>query len=134
MRLKASYVVENAVIIPMFMIIIVTMIIVCFYMHDTIMIKNTALKLGIKTEFQEETVNIGEMQQMGVEYIEAKTIYVKKATVAIENGFSQYTVMGYGTFSSKLAFVNHMSHIQKEAIVYKNKPDDFIRLLNAVKQ
>ena len=134
MRLKASYVVENAVIIPMFVIIIVTMIILCFYMHDVIIIKNTVVKLGIRTEFQKENVNVQEVQQLGAEYINEKTMYVKNAKIEIKNKFSNYTVIGYADFSSKLAFINNMSHIKKEAVVYKNKPDDFIRLLNAVKQ
>ncbi len=53
MRLRASFTVENSVIIPLFTIIIVTLVITGLDMHDELVLKAACFQGGMKLEQEE---------------------------------------------------------------------------------
>ena len=73
--------VENAVIVPVFTLIIVALISVSGYMHDKVVMRNILNQLSI-----EYSRNITSNEQKALlvkseEYIKDKTIFVKKVSV-----------------------------------------------------
>lgn len=79
MWLRASYTVENAVIIPLFMIIIVVVMRVSCDMHDSLIQDNVNSQVVIQTELgglNEEDADIYE--SMAQEYLKKRTIFLKK--------------------------------------------------------
>lgn len=53
MRIKASYTVENAVIVPMFMIIIMIMLRLCCDMHDELIKASVNSQVVVQTELND---------------------------------------------------------------------------------
>lgn len=132
MRLKASYTLENSFIMPFFIIVIVLLLYVCFYIHDAVILKNSALKLAIRAESCEQDWQIAELRQQGIDYIKEKTICSHNINVMIENNKGNVTVICTGYFSKALKWMNQTGHLNQSATVNKNRPDDFIRIINAV--
>ena len=131
-RLKASYTVENSFIMPLFIIIIVLLLYVCFYIHDAVILKNSALKLAIRVERIEEDWQRAELRQEGIDYIREKTIFTKNINVIIENNKGNIKVSCTGYFSSALKWMNQTGLLNQSATVNKSKPEEFIRIINAV--
>jgi len=131
-RLKASYTVENSFIMPLFIIIIVLLLYVCFYIHDAVILKNSALKLAIRAERSEEDWQRAELRQEGIDYIREKTIFTKNINVIIENNKGNIKVSCTGYFSSALKWMNQTGLLNQSATVNKSKPEEFIRIINAV--
>ena len=131
-RLKASYTVENSFIMPLFIIIIVLLLYVCFYIHDAVILKNSALKLAIRAERSEEDWQRAELRQEGIDYIREKTIFTKNINVIIENNKGNIKVSCTGYFSSALKWMNQTGLLNQSATVNKSKPEDLIRIINAV--
>jgi len=132
-RLKASYTVENSFIMPLFIIVIVLLLYVCFYIHDAVILKNSALKLAIRVESNEEDWQRAELRQEGIDYIREKTICTQNTNVIIENNKGNIKVSCTGYFSSALKWMNQTGLLNQSATVNKNKPENFIRIINAVK-
>jgi len=131
-RLKASYTVENSFIMPLFIIIIVLLLYVCFYIHDAVILKNSALKLAIRAERSEEDWQRAELRQEGIDYIREKTICTKNINVIIDNNKGNIKVSCTGYFSSALKWMNQTGLLNQSATVNKSKPEEFIRIINAV--
>jgi len=131
-RLKASYTVENSFIMPLFIIVIVLLLYVCFYIHDAVILKNSALKLAIRAERSEEDWQRAELRQEGIDYIREKTIFTKNINVIIENNKGNIKVSCTGYFSSALKWMNQTGLLNQSATVNKSKPEEFIRIINAV--
>jgi len=132
-KLKASYTVENSFIMPLFIIIIVLLLYVCFYIHDVVILKNSALKLAIRAESCEEDWQRAELRQEGIDYIKEKTICTQNTNVIIENNKENIKVTCSGYFSSALKWMSQTGLLNQSATVNKSSPDNFIRMINAVK-
>lgn len=132
MKMRASYTVENSFIMPMFIIVIVLLLYVCFYIHDAVILKSSALKLAIRAESYEEDWQIAELRQEGIDYIREKTICTQNTNVIVENDKSKVTVSCTGYFSSVLKGMNQTGLLNQSATVNKSQPDNFIRIINAV--
>jgi len=132
-KLKASYTVENSFIMPLFIIVIVVLLYLCFYIHDAVILKNSALKLAIRAERCEEDWERAELRQEGIDYIKEKTICTQNTNVVIENNKGNIKVTCTGYFSSSLKWMNLAGLLNQSATVNKSNPDDFIRMINAVK-
>lgn len=132
MRIKASYTVENSFIMPLFIIVIVLLLYTCFYIHDAVILKNSALKLAIRAESCEEDRQIEELKRQGIDYIKEKTICTQNSNVIIENNKGKITVTCTGYFSAALRWMNKKGLLNQNATVNKHRPDDFIRIINAV--
>ena len=79
MWLRASYTVENAVITPLFIMIIIIVMRVSCNMHDELRQSNVNSQIVIQTElegFNEEDKNIYE--KTAEEYLKRRTIFLKK--------------------------------------------------------
>ena len=68
MRIKASYTVENAVIVPMFMIIIMIMLRLCCDMHDELIKASVNSQVVVQTELNDfgkddEEIYVGKAEQ-----------------------------------------------------------------------
>ena len=132
-RLKATYTVENSFIMPLFVIVIVLLLYLCFYIHDAVILKNSALKLAIRAERCEEEWQRAELRQEGIDYIRQKTICTQNTNVIIINNKGNIKVSCTGYFSSALKWMNQSGLLNQSATVNKSRPDNFIRIMNAVK-
>lgn len=134
MRLNGSYTVENSFIMPIFVLVIVLLLNVTFYIHDAVILKNSALKLAVRAERMEEEKQISELRRQGIEYISNKTICTQNVKVTIENNKGEVKVTCMGEFSSAFKILNRTGVLNQSAEVEKNRPDDFIRVINAAKE
>ena len=73
MRIKASYTVENAVIVPMFMIIIMIMLRLCCDMHDELIKASVNSQVVVQTELndfgKDEKSNVAFKYYCDIDYI-----------------------------------------------------------------
>lgn len=106
MRIKASYTVENAVIVPMFMIIIVIMLRLSCDMHDEL----------IKTSVNSQVVVQAELNDFGKDDEE---IYAGKA--------EQY-------LRERTIFLKDCKADGELSIVITNSPEKAIRIFNALRK
>lgn len=135
-RLKASFTVENAFVVPCVVIIIVMLVFLDFYMHDIVVSKNAMVKIAMMTEFEQEYKKgtqkketweeIAEAERKAEEYLKEKTIAQKMSDVnmKLDNG----NVMAECKAVQKLGDIKAVSNIK---VI---EPDNFIRKINAIKK
>lgn len=133
MRVKASYTIENSYIVTLFVIVSVLLIYLCFFIHDSVILKNSALKLAVRAEAVDNDRQVEELKQSGINYITQKTILTKNVLVNIKNNKNNISVECTGNFISSSRLFSQYKNISKHAEVYKSNPDDFIRFTNALK-
>lgn len=129
MKLKASFTVENSVIIPLFVMIVVLLLYCGFLIHDSVVIKATMLKIWTEAESSEE-VKVDNLVTMGEDYIKAKCICVKSVHLDIQESQSGY-VFTCEFYTTRLS-TNHFLQYEKE--YDKNRPSAFIRKINAAER
>lgn len=122
MRLKASFVVENAIIAPLFTLIIVALMSLCLYVRDSLIIENGILIASMKAEQEvrkkDEKDSSTDNKTIDTEgIIESAHDYIQDNVVVI-NGID------------KIKIKNEMD---KKRIA-DNYPPDFIRMINVVKK
>ena len=71
MRIKASYTVENAVIVPMFMIIIMIMLRLCCDMHDKL------IKASVNSQVVVQEIYVGKAEQ----YLKERAIFLNDCKI-----------------------------------------------------
>lgn len=108
MRIRASYTVENSVIIPLFTMIIVVMVILALDMHDEIVFKAAAFQGNMRIE-QEELEGSGASECVAdvTDYINTKTM-------------------------RKTATAGNVKSTGAKVSVDDNNPREFIRKMRAV--
>lgn len=106
MRIEASYTVENAVIVPIFMIVMVIMLRLCCNMHDEL----------IKTSVNSQVIVQAELNDFGREDEE---IYARKA--------EQY-------LRERAIFLSDCKVDEESSIVKTNSPTKAIRIFNALRK
>ena len=129
--------VENAVIVPVFTLIIVAFISVSGYMHDKVVMRNILNQLSI-----EYSRNITSNEQKALlvkseEYIKDKTIFVKKVSVkpgsyaGKENadGINHITCTAEWPFKLDFFGIN-IGNISMSREVYRNHSEQIIRKTN----
>lgn len=130
--------VENAVIVPIFTLIIVALISVSGYMHDKVVMRNILNQLSI-----EYSRNITSNEQKALlvkseEYIKDKTIFVKKVSVkpgsyaGKENaagGINHITCTAEWPFKLDFFGIN-IGNISMSRDVYRNHSEQIIRKTN----
>lgn len=134
MRLKASFTVENSFIMPLLVIIIVAILYLCFFLHDSVILKNTALKIAMRAEFCQEEQQISQIQAQGENYLKEKTICMYGIHITIEREGKSIKVNCSGNFFSLIQWEDQEKMYDKNAAVYKNRPYDFIRKVNAIQK
>lgn len=110
MRIKASFTVENSIIIPLFTVIIALIIKMTFFMHDEVILRNAEFQAAIMLE-QEDKI-LTKIQKRNIiqntsDYIELKSVFYSKDILSVEQDLTQ------------------------KEIVKSNFQPDFIRKINA---
>lgn len=113
MRLRASFTVENSVIIPVFTLIIVTLILFALEWHDSQIIKKAEFQMAIKTEQEQLDDNSDEFEHV----LEDTADYIKEKTF-------------FGV-SEKDRLVKD---IAENISVKDNRQPEFIRMVNAARK
>lgn len=132
MRVKASYTVENSFIMPCFIFFIMFLLFLCFYIHDSIILSNTALKLAIKAEYYNEDWQLKEIKKQGINYNIEKTIYTRDLDIIIDNKKDRIIVTCTGKFLTNINWINKLQIMKKSSTIYKSHADSFIRYINAI--
>lgn len=122
MRLKASFVVENAIIAPLFTLIVAALMSLCLYIRDSLIIENGILIASMKAEQEvrkkDEKDNSKDNKAIDIEdVVEAAHDYIQDNIVVIKG-------------IDKVQIKNEMD---KKRIL-DNYPPDFIRMINVVKK
>ncbi len=119
MRLKASFVVENAFIAPLFTLIIVALMSLCLYIRDSLIIENGILIASMKFEQEvrkkDETTDGANADS--TEIVRAAESYIKDNVVVMKD--------------------IDAARIKKEMNknpIKGNYPPDFIRVVNVAKK
>jgi hypothetical protein len=136
MRIKASYTIENSVIIPVFTLIIVSLMGLLFYLHDTVIIKNATFQTAMRLEQQVGEVSETErskMQENTKDYIKEKTIFATDISVVLKEENKESYCVGKATFTT-IGLLLDANRIEKCVSVKDNNPPDFIRLVNATEK
>ena len=130
--------VENAVIVPVFTLIIVALISVSGYMHDKVVMRNILNQLSI-----EYSRNITSDEQKALlvkseEYIKDKTIFVKKVSVKPDSyagkenasdGINRIICTADWPFKLDFFGIN-IGNISMSRDVYRNHSEQIIRRTN----
>mgnify|MGYP007084811635 CR=1 FL=1 len=131
MRLRASYTIENSVIIPLFTIIMVVLVSLCFYLHDSVILKNTVFQTALKYEsLQEQKQDSMVLQQSVSDYLTDKTLLLHDIRVELSSNNGSYVVNAQAQVRH-LSFMKDMALLNREAEVKAQKSADFIRLVEA---
>lgn len=143
MRLKGSVTVENAVIIPLFMIITVSLIMLNLYIHDTLIAKSTALKLGVRAELElsgyaqtagmDKSTVIKNVCDMGQAYVAGRSISLQNPSVNVQEDRNKVSVICTGSTPDMISRITGNHNVSARADIGVNAPAGFIRLINAVK-
>lgn len=144
MRLRGSYTVENAVLVPTFVLLFVAIVMLDFYLHDTVIIKciaqNVALAIEMDKEneecldFQRVSTNYDEYIRKAVENIRIKSIAQRAPGTRMEVSDEKVFVKSHGNNPALMLRLLRKNVTQAEATVRVDKPDEFIRKINAVRR
>lgn len=110
-----------------------------FFIHDTIIAKCTALKTAMTYEMQNENKKGGRdnagagLKRETEEYLKEKTVAVSKAYTSVTEEKNHIYVSCGGENSPLISHIVRQVKIEKSAAVEKNSPDDFIRIISAVR-
>lgn len=132
--------------------IVVTLIMFDFFIHDTIIARCAAFKTAMTCELEagnkisttDKNDNDNEKengyQDIYIEYINAAEGYLKEKAIAVSNinvtvseEKSGLFVKCQGKNSPLISRIVKMSGIERGAVIKKNRPDDFIRVVSAVR-
>lgn len=119
MRLKASFVVENAFIAPLFTLIIVALMSLCLYIRDSLIINNGILIASMKAEQEkrEKDETSGGVNKNSADIIGAAEDYIQDNVVVMKD----------------IDAARIKKEMDKEYIKANYQPD-FIRIVNVAKK
>lgn len=119
MRLKASFVVENAFIAPLFALIIVALMSLCLYIRDSLIINNGILIASMKAEQEkrEKDETSGGVNKDNTDIIRAAEDYIQDNVVVMKD----------------INAARIKKEMDKEYIKSNYQPD-FIRTINVAKK
>lgn len=138
-KLRASFVIENSIIIPFFTIIIVILMTLCLYLHDSSIIKNALVQSIVilekscadDAELQKEKEQ--ELKKRAEEYILEKTVLLQSTKIVFTISDRQIKAEGYAQFKlTQILKAGEMVHFKEQ--MDKTSPPDYIRKLRAVKK
>lgn len=115
--LKASYTVEMAVIAPIVVFIIISLMYLTFYMHDRSILKFCAYYAGMESVFNEESIH-----GMAKEKVNELNVLTIRTTSTWTSGTNRKTIKYVGKYTAPLTvmtmFLND-EKIEEEAMVHK---------------
>lgn len=140
MRLRASFTVENSVIIPIFTLIIVSLIVLMLYLHDCVVVKNALFQSAIKTEktiLQDDTINmesvILQTERQVKYYIQEKAAAITDVSVTIRVNDASVVAECEGRFSLA-GIIKNIGKIHKAEEIQRSYPPDYIRRVRAIQK
>lgn len=136
-KLKASFTVENSIIIPLFTLIIVILITLCLYLHDSSIVKNALVQSIVILEKSslESTQKQTEQQlkEQVEEYILEKTVLLQSVKITFTISDNQIIAESYAQFKlTQVLKINNAVHFKEQ--MYKNYPPDYIRKLRELRK
>ena len=122
----------------MFVMIVVSLIMLDFFIHDTAVAKCTAFKIAMMAEIKsgkenENSKENNNLEKSGTDYLKDKTIALNKLEISIEEEKNKVTVSCEGKSGPLIARILNKKSIGTSSSVKKSAPDDFIRMVNAVR-
>lgn len=147
-RLEAMYTVENAIIIPLIFMMLVSICIMGMYMHDRIVLKNALEQAAIQYEY--EFINSWDGLSVGndsedkkkeseeafcgkvKDYIAAKSLFLNDIDIKVDSKKSSTKITANATFPLVSKFVS--KSINTSVMISVNNPKKWIRIVNALKE
>lgn len=140
MRIRASFTIENSVIIPVFTFIIVSLIAFLLYLHDCVVVKNVLLQSAIQTEktiLEDHTVNMEAMvlqtERQVKSYIQEKTVSITNISMTIRVSENSIVAECEGQFQW-ISFMKNIGKIYKKEEIQRSYPPDYIRKVRAIQK
>lgn len=139
MRVRASFTIEHAVLLPLFTFLIVTLLVLCFYIHDGIVIKSGIYQNLRKAEqyvlFDDEsrqkTLAAYDLQLST--FLKEKTVGVTKIQVQTNVTGTQFVTECRATFGMT-CFLGTFGEIHKKVVIVKNAPPDVLRKMKVMEE
>lgn len=88
-RLKASYTIENAIIVPLFLLIILMLLYLNFYMHDIIIVKTAITGVAIQSENEDNQEIIKQKISKLPQYLSLRCMFFKHNYMDIKTGLEE---------------------------------------------
>lgn len=140
MRIRASFTIENSVIIPVFTFIIVSLIAFLLYLHDCVVVKNALLQSAIQTEktiLEDHTVNMEaivlQTERQVKSYIQEKTVSITNISMTIRVSENSIVAECEGQFQL-ISFMKNIGKIHKKEEIQRSYPPDYIRKVRAIQK
>lgn len=133
MELRASFTVENSVTIPIFIMIFMCLVALTGYYHDKIIVKGAVEMSALKLEqmdLEQIEVDLQTMEDNLKEYIESKTLFMKKINVTVEETNHTYKVTCCSQYVFSL-MKKVTGLLRTSAEVKENSPSNIIRITEA---
>lgn len=111
MRIKASFTLENSVIVPIFVVLDMLFIMIVLDMHDQIVVRSIDTQTAMKLE---QEINESDIQEKGEIYATAVTNIRKKCVLDTE--VSEQIVK---------------ERCENDKVITENRQSDFLRVLSA---
>ncbi len=131
MRIRASFTLENSVIIPVFTFIIMALITLAIYFHDINVIKNALFQITVQAEKISDSNDMQIIQMQAEEYLKEKTIAVKVSDVRLEVTESKITAVSRGQFLLA-GMLKGAGDINRNFQIKRSYPPDYIRKFRAL--
>lgn len=129
--------VENAVIIPVFTLIIVALISVSGYMHDRVVMQNILNQTAIECANQMTEDEVRQLLIKSEKYIDEKTLFLRNIHVRSDRytkKTGEKTISGTAECPLSLGFFGlNLGNISMSHKIYQNSPEELIRKVNIVR-
>lgn len=134
MRIRASFTIENAVIIPIFTWIVVSLIALSLYLHDCVVIKDALFQGAVVLEKAgDNAVQVREVQERVQDYIYGKAAAVGRPQVILEVTDTEIRAECRTVFLLAGVLKNN-SQIHKTERVKTSYPPDYIRKIRSAER
>lgn len=140
MRVRASFTIENTVVIPVFTIIIVFLAVLLLYLHDSAVVKNALIQSAVKAEKEvldkssSDTKSVlSQLSSQAEAYIEEKTAAVTSVHVNIKVSGTSIITECEGCFSLG-SILMEVGDFRKEEQIKRSYPPAYIRTIRAAQK
>ena len=126
--------VENAVIIPVFTLIIVALISVSGYMHDKVVMRNILNQVGIECSKHMSDDELQQLLLRSERYMSDKTIFVKNISIRARGDKEDLSELTCNAdWPLKLTYIGiNIGNINMSQKVYRNRAEELIRKTNVL--
>lgn len=133
MFIKAAYTIENAVVLPVFVMIIICLTAMTCYIHDRAVMKNAVMQAAIECVKLSDSEDNDALAQRVQDYITAKTIFMKSVHVRVRREGNKKIVECDAVFG----LLPSIQGMQKTAVCADasiKKPSETIWITNAMEE